>query len=151
MDEFLLVVRVLVGLGVVFAAIFYLQRRLAKRGGTTGREELIRVVGRKGVGAKAQVVVVDIADQRYVLGVTEAGVSVVDTMAAPEPQHEPVAEAADSTSEDHAHSGTMTTTPATGFASILAGKQAVPFGAARPSLLSLDTWVTAARQVFARS
>lgn len=139
----MLAVRVILSLGAVFGAIWYLHRRLSKRAATTGREELIRVVGRKGVGAKAQVVVVDIAGSRYILGVTEGGVNVVDQMVAPEP--EPAPEPA---SEELAHSAAMTTTPAPSFGSFLAAKQNVPFGPARPSLLSMDTWRAAARNTF---
>lgn len=38
------------------------------------------MLGRQGLGAKAQLVVVQTADARYVLGVTEHGVSVVDRL-----------------------------------------------------------------------
>lgn len=48
------------------------------------------MLGRQSLGAKAQLVVVQTADARYVLGVTEHGVSVVDRLPVEEPVHEPV-------------------------------------------------------------
>ncbi|WP_259461145.1 MULTISPECIES: flagellar biosynthetic protein FliO [unclassified Microbacterium] len=52
------------------------------------------VLGRQGLGAKAQLVVVQTDDARYVLGVTEHGVSVVDRLpvAPAAPTDEPLAE-----------------------------------------------------------
>ena len=47
------------------------------------RPEKITVVARSGLGGKAQLVVAEFGGIRYVLGVTEQGISVVDTQEAP--------------------------------------------------------------------
>lgn len=47
------------------------------------RPEKITVVARSGIGGKAQLVVAEFGGIRYVLGVTESGISVVDTQEAP--------------------------------------------------------------------
>ena len=47
------------------------------------RPEKITVVARSGLSGKAQLVVAEFGGVRYVLGVTEQGVSVVDTQEAP--------------------------------------------------------------------
>lgn len=47
------------------------------------RQEKITVVARTGLGGKTQLVVAEFGGIRYVLGVTESGVSVVDTQEAP--------------------------------------------------------------------
>ncbi|MFJ4175761.1 flagellar biosynthetic protein FliO [Microbacterium sp. NPDC089696] len=47
------------------------------------RPEKITVVARTGLGGKTQLVVAEFGGIRYVLGVTESGVSVVDTQEAP--------------------------------------------------------------------
>ncbi|GAA3666026.1 FliO/MopB family protein [Microbacterium marinilacus] len=73
--------------------LWFLQRRIAR--GTTGRtargrrEERISVLSRRGLGGKAQLVVVEIEGTRYVLGVTEHGISVVDRARAPQRIGEP--------------------------------------------------------------
>ena len=64
----------------MLGVLWYLQRRLSRR--TAGRQEqqTITVLGRQGLGAKAQLVIVQTNDARYVLGVTEHGVNVVDKL-----------------------------------------------------------------------
>lgn len=42
----------------------------------------ISVIGRQSLGAKAQMVIVETDDRRYVLGVTEHGVNVIDSLPA---------------------------------------------------------------------
>lgn len=51
---------------------------------------VLTVVGRQGLGPKASVAVVDVGDQRLVLGVSEAGVTLLTSMQAPAVQAEPV-------------------------------------------------------------
>lgn len=53
---------------------------------------VLTVVGRQALGPKASVAVVDVGDQRLVLGVSEAGVTLLTSMQAPEPETEPAAE-----------------------------------------------------------
>ena len=60
--------------------LWFLQRRVAKTQARRRDAEAITVLGRQGIGPKAQLVVVQTDDARYVLGVTEHGVSVVDRL-----------------------------------------------------------------------
>ncbi|WP_256209376.1 flagellar biosynthetic protein FliO [Microbacterium sp. LCT-H2] len=57
-----------------------MQRRVSKTQARRRDAEAITVLGRQGIGPKAQLVVVQTDDARYVLGVTEHGVSVVDRL-----------------------------------------------------------------------
>ena len=93
MDDLLLGLRVAVSLAAVLGALWFLQRRLTKGTGAAGRARRglgrrgdgIQVVSRQGIGPKAQLVVVDVEGTRYVLGVTEQGVSVIDRARAQAP------------------------------------------------------------------
>lgn len=67
----------------MLSALWLIQRRLSRRGGGPRKQEPIRVIAKQGVGAKAQIVVVEMEGSRYVLGVTEGGVSVVDRLPLP--------------------------------------------------------------------
>jgi flagellar protein FliO/FliZ len=67
-------------LAAVLGVLWFLQRRVARTAARRRDGEVITVLGRQGVGPKAQVVVVQTEDARYVLGVTEHGVSVVDKL-----------------------------------------------------------------------
>lgn len=60
-------------------------RTLRGRATAKVRPEKITVVARSGLAGKAQLVVAEFGGIRYVLGVTEQGVSVVDTQEAPAP------------------------------------------------------------------
>lgn len=60
--------------------LWFLQRRFSRTSTRRREAETITVLGRQGLGAKAQLVMVQTADARYVLGVTEHGVSVVDRL-----------------------------------------------------------------------
>lgn len=121
MDDVLVALRMIVALGAVLGLLLFLSRRLQKAGakgdnplsgllpkklgrvsgarsgrstqgrGTKARQEKITVVARSGIGAKAQLVVAEFGGIRYVLGVTEHGISVVDTQEAPLPEDEPEA------------------------------------------------------------
>lgn len=83
LDDLLLALRVAVSLAAVLGLLWFVQRRFAKGlgRGAAGRSRPITVVARQGLGAKAQLVIVQTDDARYVLGVTEHGVSVVDRFA----------------------------------------------------------------------
>jgi len=65
----------------VLGLLWYLQRRLTRRTGRPGAG--ITVVSRQALGGRAQLVVVEVEGTRYVLGVTEQGVSVIDRDRAP--------------------------------------------------------------------
>lgn len=120
MDDLLVALRMIVALAAVLGLLLFLSRRLQKgaaKGGnplsglvpsrvrrmpvrTPGsrsarsRPERITVVARSGLGGKAQLVIAEFGGIRYVLGVTEHGISVVDTQEAPAPvdEEEPDAE-----------------------------------------------------------
>ncbi len=110
MDDLLVALRAIVALAAVLGLLVFLSRRLQKgqakgksplaslvpkklatltslvparpAGRTRPRPEKITVVARSGLGGKAQLVVAEFGGIRYVLGVTEHGVSVVDTQEA---------------------------------------------------------------------
>ncbi|GAA4158478.1 hypothetical protein GCM10022286_11410 [Gryllotalpicola daejeonensis] len=84
MDGMLQILRVLVSLAVVFGLLWFLARRMRRGTGAAGRRtSTVRVLGKAGVGGKAQVVVVETEGRRMVLGVTEHGVSVLHDADAP--------------------------------------------------------------------
>jgi flagellar protein FliO/FliZ len=81
-DTLLVALRVALSLAAVLGLLWVLQRRLAK-GSRAARADLVRVVGRQGLGQKASVVVVDVDGRRFVLGVTEQSVTVLRDAEAP--------------------------------------------------------------------
>ena len=83
MDAFLAGVRVLLSLAVVFALLWYVSKRMRKHQSGTRRSVPVQVLGKAALGGKAQVVVVEAAGRRMVLGVTEAGVSMLHEDEAP--------------------------------------------------------------------
>ncbi|MFD6817193.1 flagellar biosynthetic protein FliO [Microbacterium sp. NPDC060132] len=100
--------------------LWFLQRRVAKTQSRKRDAEPITVLGRQGLGAKAQLVVVQTEDARYVLGVTEHGVSVVDRLPLrPEPAAPPTGPAPRDAAADAAEferilaAAALTGTPAT--------------------------------------
>ena len=113
MDTGVLAVRTILSLAVVLGLIWYAGRRLndstsgrggdgmltawvRKAGGAVGRAPVrgrrraeraapvVSVVGRQAIGPKASVAVVDVGDQRLVLGVSDAGVALLTSMAVPQ-------------------------------------------------------------------
>ena len=84
MESFFLVLRVLVSLAAVFGLLFYLRKRLLPRFGVP-RTSQLSVVERQGLGPKSSVVLLDVQGRRYLLGVAESSVSVLDSFEAPEP------------------------------------------------------------------
>lgn len=83
MPDLLLALRVVVSLAAVLGALWFLQRRLSRRTARTRTTEALTIVSRQGLGAKSHLVVVDVDGARYLLGVTEAGISVIDRLTAP--------------------------------------------------------------------
>jgi len=106
MEELLVAARVIVSLGAVLGLLLWLRHSIRKRQGggkpstatasgpaklvallpprsagasRARRPERIEVVTRAGLGGKAQLVVAEYGGIRYILGVTERGISVVDT------------------------------------------------------------------------
>lgn len=120
MDDILVALRAIVALGAVLGLLLFLSRRLQKSqakgvsplaglmpkklaklselvpsrpaAAPRARPEKITVVARSGIGGKAQLVVAEFGGIRYVLGVTEHGINVVDTQEAPPLVEEIIAE-----------------------------------------------------------
>jgi flagellar protein FliO/FliZ len=84
-DTVFLALRVVVALGAVFGALLFAHRWITKgRPGAQPRNRQISVVARQGLGSKAGIAVVDAGGRRYLLGVTEHAVTVLDTLGAAE-------------------------------------------------------------------
>jgi flagellar protein FliO/FliZ len=83
-DTLFLGLRVVISLAAVLGVIWFLQRRLTKRGGR-GRaaQKPITVVSRQGLGNKASVAVLDIDGRRFVVGVTEHAINVLHSSETP--------------------------------------------------------------------
>lgn len=77
MDTVFLALRVIVSLAVVLGVLWYLQKKLSKRGIGGAAGKAITLIGRQAVGPKASVAVVEIDGRRLVLGVTEHAVTVL--------------------------------------------------------------------------
>lgn len=86
MENLFLVLRVIVSLAVVLGLLYVLRRKLVPRAGGAGQRREIAVVARQGVGAKTSVAIVDVGGKRYLLGVGEQSVSVLDSYPAPVPE-----------------------------------------------------------------
>jgi flagellar biosynthetic protein FliO len=85
LDTVFLALRVVVALGAVFGALLFAHRWITKgRPGSKPRNRQIEVVARQSLGAKAGIAVVDAGGRRYLLGVTEHAVTVLDTLGAAE-------------------------------------------------------------------
>jgi flagellar protein FliO/FliZ len=82
-DTVFLALRVVVSLAVVIAAIWFIQRRLGGGRRLKSKSKPISVVARQSVGAKASVAVVEFGGKRFLLGVTEHAVSVLDSAEVP--------------------------------------------------------------------
>ena len=80
METVFIVIRVVVSLGAVFGALFWGHRWISKRGAGGARGKQIAIVARQALGAKAGVAIVDAHGRRYLLGVTEHTVTVLDTL-----------------------------------------------------------------------
>lgn len=74
--------------------LWYLQRKVGRRQQRRRDGAEITVLGRQSLGSKAQLVVVEAGDARYVLGVTEHGVNLIERMPADHVKH-PVVHSAD--------------------------------------------------------
>lgn len=80
-DTVFVALRCIVALGAVFGALFFAHRWITKgRPGSAARNRRIQIVARQGLGAKAGIAIVDAEGRRYLLGVTEHTVTVLDTL-----------------------------------------------------------------------
>ncbi|MCV9996259.1 flagellar biosynthetic protein FliO [Paeniglutamicibacter sp. ZC-3] len=73
----------IVSLAAVFGLLFYLRKRVLTRFGSP-RASQLSVVERQGLGPKSSVVLLDVQGRRYLLGVAESSISVLDSFEAPE-------------------------------------------------------------------
>ncbi|MCU1556584.1 MAG: fliO [Microbacteriaceae bacterium] len=83
MDSFFVALRVILSLAAVVGLLWVVQRRVTKGAKSTRATKLVRVVSRQGIAQKASVVVVDVEGQRFLLGVTEHSVTVLNTTELP--------------------------------------------------------------------
>lgn len=86
METVYLALRVLLSLGVVLGTVWYVHRRLTKGGRLPRATKAVTVVTRQQIAPKASVVVMDVDGQRFLLGVTEQSVTVLNTSDAPPPE-----------------------------------------------------------------
>ncbi|MHA6669638.1 FliO/MopB family protein [Homoserinimonas sp. A447] len=133
METIYLALRVLLSLAVVLAAIWYAHRRLTRSGRLPRATKAVNVVTKQSIGAKASVVVMDVDGQRFLLGVTEQSVTVLNTSETP--TAEPVRELAPAPSIPVTIPGVSTTRPSGGaaFARVLSELQAEPTEQANPA------------------
>ncbi|TXN29202.1 FliO/MopB family protein [Lacisediminihabitans profunda] len=120
MESVFLALRVLLSLAAVLGVLWMLQRRLTKGARASRATKLISVVTRQVIAPKASVVVLDVDGKRFLLGVTEQSVTVLNTSELPTPI---VAESAPARL-------TAVPQPATDPAAATAPKTAVAFGRA---------------------
>lgn len=77
MDLATIALRVVVALVVIVAAVWFVQKRFGSR--APRAQKALRIVSRQGVGARASVVMLDADGKRFLLGVSERGVTVLHT------------------------------------------------------------------------
>jgi flagellar protein FliO/FliZ len=87
-DTVFLALRVIVSLAVVLAVLWFLQKKLSKRGFGKAAGKAITLIGRQAVGPKASVAVVEIDGRRLVLGVTEHAVTVLHSIEGHRAEHQ---------------------------------------------------------------
>lgn len=133
--------------------LWYLQRRLARRGKQRRDGDGIVVIARQPLGSKSQLVIVEADDRRYVLGVGEHGISVIDSLPAGHVSR-PVRHLASERAEaQSAPSREVTVSAASAFERVLAAETAAsapptlrrhrradPPDPLRGSILSPQTW-----------
>ncbi len=83
MDTVFLALRVIVSLAVVLGVLWYLQKKLSKRGVGRAAGKAVTLIGRQAVGPKSSVAVVEVDGKRLVLGVTEHSVTVLSATELP--------------------------------------------------------------------
>ncbi|GAA1498212.1 FliO/MopB family protein [Paeniglutamicibacter kerguelensis] len=84
MENFFLLLRVVISLAAVLGLLFYLRKRLLHRFGSHSASQ-VTIVERHGIGPKSTVVLLDVQGRRYLLGVGESSINVLDSFEAPEP------------------------------------------------------------------
>jgi flagellar protein FliO/FliZ len=157
LESFFLVLRVIVSLAAVFGLLFYLRKRVLTRFGSP-RASQLSVVERQGLGPKSSVVLLDVQGRRYLLGVAESSISVLDSFEAPEPVAPDPLEQANApitmVERSRAFAASLNTMrqgsvpanesgadgPTTNDQTAPAALSSTPSGALAGSILSPDTW-----------
>jgi len=80
MDTVFLALRVVVSLGAVLAVIWFARRWLTGGAKARARTPHVTVLAKQAVGTKASIAVVEADGRRYLLGITEHAVSVLDQL-----------------------------------------------------------------------
>jgi flagellar protein FliO/FliZ len=135
-DTIFLALRVLLSLAVVLAAIWYAHRRLTRSGRMTPRAaKTVNLVTKQSIGAKASVVVMDVDGQRFLLGVTEQSVTVLNTSQTPvaEPEPEPARMLAAASEAPAAVANVNRPSGGAAFARVLSELQSEPAEVAQPA------------------
>ena len=83
MDTLFVALRVLLSLAAVVGLLWFLQRHITKGTQSTRATKLVNVVTRQGLAQKASVVVIDVGGKRFLLGLTEHSVTVLDATELP--------------------------------------------------------------------
>jgi len=76
-DSLLLALRVVVALGVVIGVIWFLRRRNSPSGRTRRAQKPVTVIARQNLAPKVSVAVVEFGGKRFLLGVSDHGVTVL--------------------------------------------------------------------------
>jgi flagellar protein FliO/FliZ len=152
-DTVLLALRVLVSLGVVVGLLWFVQRKSVRWTAKRKTSSPIKLVARKSLGSKANLVIVDVDDIRFVLGVTEHGVSVLQSAEAPEAVVVAAAPSEPTSARKFADVLAGTEEPeqvATAGTAVVASQTAgmhPDFRGFTGSIISLETWKQAAKSL----
>ncbi|MBK4348673.1 FliO/MopB family protein [Lacisediminihabitans changchengi] len=149
MDAVFAVLRVILSLAVVVGLLWMVQRRLTKGSKSVRNAKLVRVVTRQGIAQKASVVVIDVEGHRFLLGVTEHSVTVLNTTELPAEVtvSEPVSAPGSAAAFGTALATAKKTALPTGMPSFDPRTGQPRVSALDGSLLSLNTWKRAASAV----
>jgi flagellar protein FliO/FliZ len=145
-ESVLVALRVILSLAAVVGLLWVVQRRITKGAKSTRVTKLVKVVSRQGIAQKASVVVVDVEGRRFLLGVTEHSVTVLNTSELPaeEAVEIPVIAKAAKTDSAAAFGTVMASTRAPRFTSFDPKTGKPRSGTFDGSILSAATWKRAA-------
>jgi flagellar protein FliO/FliZ len=77
------VLRVIISLAAVLGLIWFVQKRAGRGSMLRSKAKPLNVVGRQNIGTKASVAVVEFGGKRFLLGVTEHAINVLDSTEIP--------------------------------------------------------------------
>jgi flagellar protein FliO/FliZ len=140
-DTLFLALRVVVALGVVVALLWVVTRRLGKGGLRRRTAAALAVRGRQSLGQKASVAVVEFDGRRFLLGVSEHGVTVLHQGVevaedVPETAAAPAGQATAAAAPDAAFARQLAATPPPAASPVRTATVAAP--ARRRSAMALD-------------